>query len=321
MPQMAGEGGGCTSSPFLTLFLHIAQAVRCARVCIKRAFRPRLVYWGVMKRFLFSLIMVVALFGLMGCDTGGSPGSDDIDRARESYSKGLYLEAEKDYERYLQVEPQGVFRKEAWDRLSEIAIKVKNDYDRAVVLLEAMYLELGTDPQEAWRIMFELGNVYALLNNRAKAIESYEKCLIHASESPENTYTTQLQMAKLYRSMGNYELVAQTLENCADNAVSNEGKARCLYELAQSYSFISNWSQSKRALENLLELQGVSTETMALSTFLLADIYEAERNYEKTYELLLSIKDTYPNPLVIESRLSNLPYVPPEPEVPVPPAQ
>lgn len=263
---------------------------------------------------------VVGLLVLLGCEPGGSPGADDIARARESYSKGLYLEAEKDYERYLQVEPQGPYRKEAWDRLSEIAIKIKNDYDRAVVLLEAMYLELGTDPDEAWRIMFELGNVYALLNNRAKAIESFEKCLIHAQDSPENTYTTQLRMAKLYRSMGNYELVAATLETCADNAMDNEAKARCLYELAQSYSFISNWSQSRRALESLLKLDNVSTETSALSIFLLADIYENERDYQKTYELLLSIKDTYPNPLVIESRLNNLPYEPPEPEVPVPPS-
>ena len=279
------------------------------------------IVWGDMKRFIVSLILIVGLLGLIGCNSGSTPGADDIDRARESYSKGLYLEAEKDYERYLQVEPQGPFRKEAWDRLSEIAIKIKADYDRAVVLLEAMYLELGTDPDEAWRIMFELGDVYAHLQNRAKAIESFEKCLLHAVDNPENTYKTQLRMARLYRSMGNYELVAATLDNCADNAVTDDAKGVCLYQLAQSYSFISNWSQSKRALESLLELSDLSSETRALSIFLLADIYENERNYEKTHELLMSIKDAYPNPLVIESRLSSLPYIPPKPETPLPPQQ
>lgn len=273
-----------------------------------------------MRRLLVLIVLLTTIAVGWGCTQNGTSGNEDIESARDAYSRGLYLEAEKSYERYLQVEPQGEFREEAWNRLSEIAVTIKEDYDRAVVLLEAMYLELGTDPDAAWRIMFELGNVYANLGNRAKAIESYEKCMVHAVNSPEHTFITQLRMARLYRSMGNYEMVAVTLENCTDSAENNEDKARCLYELAQSYSFISNWNQSKRALEALLELEGVPTERRALSKFLLADIYEYERNYRKTKELLESILTTYPNPKVVESRLANLPYVPPR-EVPaIPPS-
>lgn len=272
-----------------------------------------------MKRILMLILLATAILFAVACSRDGSLDHEDIERARESYSKGFYLEAEKDYERYLQVEPQGEYRKEAWDRLSEIAVNIKGDLDRAVVLLEAMYLELGTYPDDAWRIMDQLGDVYSQLGNRAKAIESYEKCLVHAIDSPKNTYITQLRMAKLYRSMGNYELVAATLENCADSAIDNESKAHCLYELAQSYSFISNWNQSKRALESLLELDDVSEESHVLAVFLLADIYENERNYAKTKELLESILTTYPNPKVIESRLASLPYIPPPEPAPVPP--
>ncbi|WP_319469931.1 tetratricopeptide repeat protein [uncultured Pseudodesulfovibrio sp.] len=137
-----------------------------------------------------------------------------------------------------------------------------------MVLLEAMYLELGTDPHDAWRIMFQLGEVYSQLGNVSKAIESYEKCLMHAEEFPENSVKTQLRLAELYRSMGNYDLVSVTLENCANSAKSTNDKALCLYELAQSYSFISNWNQSKRALETLLELKDVSEDIRVLSIFL-----------------------------------------------------
>nr|WP_321513291.1 tetratricopeptide repeat protein [uncultured Pseudodesulfovibrio sp.] len=236
-----------------------------------------------------------------------------------SYSKGFYLEAEKEYERYLQAEPQGAFRKEAWDRLSEIAVTVKGEYDRAVVLLEAMYLELGDDPESGWKIMYQLGEVYSVLGNRLKAIESFEKCLLHAAKFPEKTTQTQLRMARLYREMGNYGQVAATLQNCADSAGSADDKAQCLYELAQSYSFISSWSQAKNALETLLGLQDISEETRALSIFLLADIYENDRDYAKAKSLLESIVDTYPNRRVVESRLANLPDVPLEPIPLVPP--
>lgn len=272
-----------------------------------------------MSRTIWVLITVMVLIALMGCSGSDSPGREDIERARESYSKGFYLEAEKQYERYLQVEPQGEFRKEAWERLSEIAVNIKGDLDRTVVLLEAMYLELSTDPVDAWRIMFQLGDVYAQLGNQPKALESYEKCLVYAVGDADRTCRTQLRMARMYRAMGNYDLVSVTLMGCVDAAEDSEYKAKCLYELAQSYSFISNWSQSRRALEALLSLSGVSQELQALSKYLLADIYENERNYIKTRELLESILTTYPNPKVVESRLASLPYIPPREEDPLPP--
>lgn len=266
-----------------------------------------------MKQTILLIMLAAAMTVVAACSSEMSRGAEDIERARDAYSKGFYLEAEKEYERYLQIEPQGEHRKEAWDRLSEIAVTIKADYDRAVVLLEAMYLELGEDTDEAWNIMFQLGNVYAELGNRAKAIESFEKCLMHAEGNSEHMYETQLRMARLYRNIGSYDLVAATLENCAETVEAPEAKAKCLYELAQSYSYISGWAQAKKALEELLEIQGLSDETNALAVFLLADIYEHERDYRKTKELLESILTTYPNPKVVESRLSSLPYVAPEP--------
>ena len=169
--------------------------------------------------------------------------------------------------------------------------------------------------------MFQLGEVYSELDNTPKAIEAFEKCLIHGADSPEHTYRTQLRMARLYRNMGSYDLVAVTLENCADSAQDTESKARCLYELAQSYTFISSWTQAAKALEQLLDLKDITDETRALAVFLLADIYENERNYAKTRSLLESILTTYPNPKVVETRLSNLPEVPVPPLPLVPPSQ
>lgn len=274
-----------------------------------------------MQRILVLILLAATVFAVAACSSQSAKGQEDIERARDSYSKGFYLEAEKDYERYLQVEPQGEFRKEAWDRLAEIAVSIKGDYDRAVVLLEAMYLELGDDPDTAWKIMFQLGEAYSELGNNGKAIEAFEKCLMHAQGNPEHTYKTQLRMARLYRSMGSYDMVAATLENCADSATDDESKAKCLYELAQSYTFISSWSQAQKALDSLLSLKDISDETRSLGVFLMADIAENDRDYAKARRLLESILTTYPNPKVVETRLANLPEVEPEPLPLVPPPQ
>ncbi|WP_419786225.1 tetratricopeptide repeat protein [Pseudodesulfovibrio sp.] len=273
-----------------------------------------------MRRVMACVAVMLMLCVLGGCWGSGSPGADDLEQARDAFSKGFYLEAEKGYERYLQIEPQGTYRKEAWERLSEICISIKGDLDKAVVLLEAMYLELGTDPDEAWEIMNKLGQVYTQMGNPSKALESYEKAITHTAGNPDRMFRAQMRMAELYRATGNYDLVIATLVNCAEIAPDNDAKARCLYKLAQSYSFISSWGQCKRSIDKLLELEGVSSETKALAIFLLADYYENERDYAKTRELLESISTTYPNPKVVEARLANLPVLPDKPEEPVPPA-
>ncbi len=93
----------------------------------------------LMKSIILFIMLAVVTFLTAACSGESSSGTEDIERARDSYSRGFYLEAEKDYERYLQVKPQGQFRKEAWERLSEIAVTIKGDLDRAVVLLDYFF--------------------------------------------------------------------------------------------------------------------------------------------------------------------------------------
>lgn len=255
-------------------------------------------------------ILLLALAGTMllvsACSGDSPPGSADLAEARQAYSQGFYLEAETGYERYLQKEPQGAYRREAWERLVEVSLTVKNDLEQAAVLLEAMFLELGSDREQAWPILFRLGDTYDKLNNKPKALESFEKCLTFAEGNPDHQYKTLLRMAELYRAQGNFSLVVESLEHCADVARDDESKAKCLYELGQSYGFISSWTQARKALEQALELKHLSEETRSLIVFLLADVVELQGDIPHARELLISIKDTYPNPKVIESRLNAL---------------
>jgi len=256
-----------------------------------------------MNRITMVLLAALLLCAACSQDKGGSA---DLAKARESYSKGFYLEAESGYERYLQLRPQGKFRKEAWERLVDISLNIKGDLERAVSLLDAMSLELGDDKAEAWRVMFRLGDIYDQMGKRQKSIEAFEKCLMLAIDFPEETVKTQLRIARVYRSMGNYDLVMDTLQECSRNADNDADRAKCLYELAQSCSLINNWGIVKKSIEELLTLKDVDQETQAMATFLLAEAYENERRYEEAAKLLKSILNTYPNPKVVEARLKAL---------------
>ena len=258
-----------------------------------------------MRRILL-FILAGAMLVAPACSGNSTPGGDELAAARAAYAQGLYLESEAGYERYLQREPQGAFRREAWERLVEVSLTIKKDLDQAAVLQEAMFLELGSDTANAWPILFRLGDTYDQLGNKAKALETFEKCMTFADNDPERLYQTQLRMAELFRSQGNFTLVVETLEHCADLAVGDEEKAKCLYKLGQSYGFISSWNQAQKTLESALELKQLSEESRALIVFLLADMMELQGDIGKARELLLSIQNTYPNPKVIESRLNAL---------------
>ncbi|WP_147819521.1 tetratricopeptide repeat protein [Salidesulfovibrio onnuriiensis] len=260
----------------------------------------------------FTIALLAAL--LLCCAACGSETEDSVNlsAARDSYSKGFYLEAETGYERYLQLNPQGEFRKEAWERLLEISLNIKGDLERSVALLDAMALELGDDKAEAWRVLYRLGDIYDQMGKRQKSIEAFEKCLILAIDMPAETVKTQLRMARVYRSLGNYDLVMDTLQNCSRNAENDAARAQCLYELAQSCSLINNWNMVKKSIEELLTLNGVDPETRAMATFLLAEAYEDEHRYAEAVSLLKSILDTYPNPMVVEARLKALAAIKPQ---------
>lgn len=253
---------------------------------------------------LKALFLTAVMLWCAAC--GGQPVDADLKAAREQYSQGYYLQSETGYERYLQRNPQGEFRKEAWNRLLNIALNIKGDLERSVSLLEAMSLEESHDKLERWKIMYQLGDIYMQLGKRSKAVETLEKSLMLAEDMPEQTVKTQLRLARIYRLQGNYDLVMEALNNCAESAATNEDKATCLYELAQSYSLINNWGLVRKALEQLLALDNVDEERRAMATFLLAEAFEYAHDYDKVRSLLESIRETYPNPKVVEARLRAL---------------
>lgn len=258
-----------------------------------------------MARAGLCLLLVLALF-LPACGRSEPPAGPDIEAAREAFSRGFYLEAETGYERYLQKEPKGRLRREAWNRLLEISLHVKGDVDRSIMLLEAMYLEFGSDPASSADMLVLLGDLYEQQGNHAKAQESWEKSLEGMQGDPAKSVPVLIRLARAKRGQRDFDGAQEALERCAAMADDPELKARCLYESAQNYSFTQSYGRARTTLEELLALPGVSSENRALAIFLLVDVCEHEGRIADARKLLESIRNTYPNPLVIEARLESL---------------
>jgi len=258
--------------------------------------------------FLAACALVLAVqLCLAACDRGAASGPGlDLALARDAYSGGYFLEAETAYERYLQSDPQGKHRLEAWTRLVEICSGVKGDPDKAVTLLETATLEYGARPKENWPLLFRLGELYEQRGQRQKAIEAWGRCLDTAGGDAAKMVQAQLRMAIADRALGKSDVAVDLLSRSVQQATDPEVKARVMYELAQTYGLSWNWGKAKGILEEILTQAEAPQDLKIMSAYLLADAYEAERNLPKARELLLSLKDTYPNPEVIATRLASL---------------
>lgn len=262
-----------------------------------------------MNRFrTFACLCALVLAALLAaCDRGASAGSEvDLDIARDAYASGYFLEAETAYERYLQADPQGKHRLEAWTRLVEICSGVKGDPDKAVTLLETATLEYAARPKDNWPLLYRLGELYEQQGQRKKALDAWGRCLDTAGSDAAKIVQAQMRMAIADRAMGKSDLAEDLLGQAIKRAPDIESRCRAKYELAQTYALTWNWPKAEAILNEILAEDKAPQELKVMSTFLLADAYEAERNLPKAKELLLSIKDTYPNPEVIINRLATL---------------
>jgi len=101
-------------------------------------------------------------------------------------------------------------------------------------------------------------------------------------------------------------MAQEAMSGCMERALDPGLRAKCMYELAQTFSLLKNQVQARVWLEKIRELEDADPELRAQATFLLAEILEAEENIEEARELLKSILDTYPNPKAVEARIKYL---------------
>jgi tetratricopeptide (TPR) repeat protein len=250
--------------------------------------------------------MLVFLLLLL-CSCGGtSDGDQSLEEARQAFASGQYLQSEKLYERYLQINPKGTSRWESWNRILDITLHVRDEPRKAVALMEAIYLEYGDDEAKAWSLLSRLAGLYEGMRQWDKAVDAWQRALglpnLPLGESAE----VRLRLAGIYRHMRDYDLAQDTLTLCVEEAADPEVRATCLYDLAQIQADLHITAKAEGLLLEIMAEPDVSRERKALAGFALADLYEAAQDLDRAEEMLRSIMDDYPNPKAVEVRLRDL---------------
>ncbi len=251
------------------------------------------------------LLLVLSTILASGC-SGMPEAEDDLAQARRAYVDRQYLEAERLYERYLKAHQDGKARWEVWNRLVEMALTVRNNPHDAIDLLEAMYLEYADDEDKARSILHRLGTL--AMENRVldKAVEVWQRLLTAPDTTPLDHAIAYRNIGEAHMATGDYDLALDALRSCVETDAPPAEQARCLYGLAQTHFFLENYDKAESLLDEALKSTGMEQELRMVATLLLADVYDHLDMPDKAVSLLMSIREEYPNPMVVQKRLEYL---------------
>lgn len=251
---------------------------------------------------LLFVMVIILISGCMQSET-----EDELSRARKAFINKEYIEAERFYQRYLRDNENGTERWKVWNRLVELTGIVRGNKNRAIQLLDAMLLEYSGDPVRYRQLLISKGNIFIEGGLWSEATTVWSQLLSAPEVTIHEEATAYANLGKAYLMRGDYELAVDAFKDCRELEYNNsEHKNFCIYNLAQAYAYLSNYIEAEQNLNNLLQYEDVEVTLMARAKLLLADIYEQQEKPLKAITLLQEIRDTYPNPRVVEFRLKNL---------------
>ena len=260
-----------------------------------------------LKIFLALALFIGLISGFLGgCEDAPPEPADGLLEARQAFARKEFLDAERQYELYLQQNPEGTQRWEAWERLVDIALSIRQDERLATDILEAMALEYNEDPKRGRASLERLGQVYESGHRWDQALGVWKRLLAFPGASRAEQGHAHLKSAKIYQLRGQNDLAVASLRSCLDMRTTPEVNAACLYELAQVFMMNEQGQQAKIYLTELGKMPDAPLEIKVLGAFALGDFEEEQGNFQKALDIFQSIKTIYPNPDAVEERIKGL---------------
>ena len=261
------------------------------------------------RRFLIGIALAglsLLLLGQAGCREKGGDETASVVAARSAFIDGEYLRAEESYEKYLQANPKGKYRLEAWERLADISQYVRNAPAKTAKLLESSLLEYGGDPETASRLLLRAARMRTALKEYDKAGSLYGKLL-------DNHALPQVQRVDIVLEYAHSRLEAHDdagalalLRQTAATPLAPELKAKVTLELALLQLRLRLLPQAQTLLREVYETDAYPQALRARAGFALASLLQEKRETAAAAQILESLRPLYPNPQAIEQQLKAL---------------
>lgn len=243
---------------------------------------------------------------LAACGKSASSEEASLEGARSAFISGEYLLSETLYQRYLESHPKGRFRAEAWQRLADISQFARNAPAKAATLLETSLLEFETDAVLSTQLRLRIAALYQSLHASDKADRQYRFLLAGKDLSPELRCAVSQQFSQALLQARHFQQAVSVLRTSLATLPQGRAKAQCTLYLALLLLRLEQPDEAESLLAALQDDPEAADGIKAQARFALASLYEARKNITGARALYDSIRQSYPNHLVIEQKLQHL---------------
>ncbi|MDD4648537.1 MAG: tetratricopeptide repeat protein [Desulfoplanes sp.] len=255
-------------------------------------------------RIFRPLIIVCVLTMLYAC-LGHGTETAGYNKAEQAFERGEYRLAEKLYQNYVQQNPSGNQRWEAWQRLVFISRDIANNHLAAQELLETMYLEFRTDPTKATAIRMQQIELYKATDDLENAITTIDNALNIQGLSNQKKWNLLFTKGTLALRVHQYGLAKTSFNKALGYAFNEQSRSRTLNAKGQALTFMHEYEQARQVLQQAFT-ETTPGPTWSRIGFALAEIAEHQGRYKDGVQLLNTIRKHYPNPKALDIRLQAL---------------
>ena len=263
-----------------------------------------LAYWRNIFGYFFIGIFSFVIFSCCGCESNTSP--NNLTEAYQYIEKKEWSAAERYLELYLREEERLDLRFEAWNKLLEVGGYLTYNDNWLISCLEEMYSEFEDQPEQMKSILWRLALAYDRIRNYNKSIEYWEKLFIQPGLSVEQQANILRKLASSSVKIHRFDIANNYLKNCLELPLSSINRLECLLDRADIASSMGLFDEGASYALLVLESDEASIELKGKAGFILADIKEQQGNIQKAIELFKSIREYYPNAMVVDQRLQLL---------------
>lgn len=229
---------------------------------------------------------------------------DDLQAARTAMAERQWSRAERLLGRYLREERKPEQRWQAWIALLTV-LEAGGDTRTSLDYLDAMLEEFADDDARSREILFRIGRLNERLRRYARAADAWNAYLNVPGLKPGESLYGYRRLGAMLFHLRRFEAAEEALQQCLALPLADEEKSMCTYDLADQYLARGSWNEAADLARQIVddEPQG---ELRALAGFVLADALEQLGRNGEALAQFEAIRDSYPNPGVIDNRIAYL---------------
>ena len=258
---------------------------------------------------LFFALPAALLLCLLTLSCGEDAAKDPattLEPAEQALAKGDIADAEMLYERFLRTEPSSPLRRQAWNKLLEITLNIRQDKATAGAYLEVMRREYADAPEYRRGVELALATLRNSMRDDSEAVPLWEKLAADPGTPPETKALVYRNLAAAYMRRLEFTPAQDALQACLELNMGVPAKGECLYDMAEVNMLTEDPAGSERNLRTLLRWTDLPEDLRLRAVFLLADVCDLQAKYPEALSLFESIRNKHPNQKVVDMRIAYL---------------